>query len=127
MRVGFIGKGLEICELCKRLGEDGHSIISIATYPQEAHQIDRQEHESERQNGLYRSVFEFAEAEGIDLLETADFNSQDAIDWIATRKPELLVSWRPRSILSDQFVAHFESRIINMHIGTCLSLKVIRR
>jgi methionyl-tRNA formyltransferase len=103
--------------MARRSQSAGHAIMGIVTYPRAEHDADSLEHLAERSEGLYESVFEFARERQIELLETADINSPSALEWLAGRDIELIVSFRFRQILRKQILNMFEHRLVNIHIG----------
>jgi methionyl-tRNA formyltransferase len=117
MKLCLMGQGKELCDIARRARAAGHEIVGMVTYPRSQHDADTLEHQAEREAGLYESIFDFVEAEAIDLLETDDINGPDSLAWLSVRRIELLLSFRFRAILKSPAIDLFPRRIVNVHIG----------
>ena len=117
MKICFLGQGKEICEIEKKLRNQNELVVGFVTYPKEEHLSDNLEHECEKENNLYTSIFDYTKANKIPIFESKNLNLHKTIEWIKNKKPDLLISWRNRSILKDEFLLSFDKKIINIHIG----------
>ena len=117
MKICFLGQGKEICVIGDKLLQENHEIVGILTYPKEDHMADSLEHKFEKKQNVYSSIFNYSVYNKIPLHESSNFNLPETIKWVKDKKPELLISWRNRSILKHDFLSLFEKKIINIHIG----------
>ncbi len=95
----------------------GHKVVGIMTYPKTEHEKDTLEHEYETVEGLYESVFEFAETNLIQIFEANNLNHKEPLEWLKEKDPDLVISWRNKTILNNVFLDMFKKKIINIHIG----------
>jgi len=118
MKICFLGQGKDICDLVEYIDSHvQHNVTGVVTYPKEEHDLDSLEHDCEKKYGLYRSVFEVASNNNLDLLETSNINHDKAINWIKEKDPDLLFCFRLREILKKNFLNSFKGIIVNIHIG----------
>ena len=80
MKICFLGQGKEICEIEKKLRNQNEEVIGFVTYPKEEHLSDNLEHECEKENNLYTSIFDYAKANKISIFESKNLNLHKIIE-----------------------------------------------
>lgn len=117
-KVIFLGHGVGV-KFCieEMLRTDRYMTIGIITHPKEDHQADlnmiavRKEIYGEHAYNIFNAPDDF----GSDLLESADVNSENTINWIKEKNPDYLVSIGCRSIIRKDFLQVFKNKVLNLH------------
>lgn len=117
-RILFLGHGVGV-KFCidELLKDEKYEVLGLVTHPYEQHQADLEMIESRKDlYGKYAyNVFNLKEDYGIEVFESEDVNSEEAVDWIKEKEPSFIVSIGCRNIIRENFLKRFPDRVINLH------------
>ena len=105
------GKGLKL--LCDSL-KDNYSIVGVFTQDNIFYERNLQYFNDLTKFYLYEDIVEFCKNNGIDFFQDTSVNSPNTINWIKSKRPDLIISYSLWVIVQSPFLYQFKNNF-NIH------------